>query len=402
MAPGATTPIGTLDSQHLATLDRRGRLAPAGGGWSLDWWIGAEDRWHVPAAEADQRVRQALLDDAPVVETFLRVPGGEVVHRAFAARVDGHDHVIVDIENGSHVPVGVALALRGDPAIALPRAPATTADAAGLTVHVYPLAHTATLRIALPLDGGALDAGALARAPSGAQVARGWRAQTDRGMRVVVPDERLQHALDASRCFVLLEAGPAMSSWAAVARVLPALDAWGFADEAARLRLAYPLRARRAGRRRRRDRVSLPTWGDIEVLLAAPSTGPDLLVVARDALVREEGDACLALGALAPDAWLGQGVEVHDAPTSHGLMSYAVRWHGARPALLWERTAPPDRASRAVRITAPALDPAWSSTEARGEALLAPVEPAGGLPKVYGPVEVSAGSDAPDAGGSFA
>ncbi len=36
-------------------------------GWSLDWWIGAEDRWHVPADEAN--VRQALVGDSPVVET---------------------------------------------------------------------------------------------------------------------------------------------------------------------------------------------------------------------------------------------------------------------------------------------------------------------------------------------
>ena len=41
----------------------------------------------------------------------------------------------------------------------------------------------------------------------------------------------------------------------------------------------------------------------------------------------------------------------------------AVRWHGARPALLWEASAP-------MRLTCTGLDPTWSSTEPRGEALL--------------------------------
>jgi hypothetical protein len=42
-----------------------------------------------------------------------------------------------------------------------------------------------------------------------------------------------------------------------------------------------------------------------------------------------------------------------------------VRWHGPRPALLWE-------CEGAGRIRAPGLDPAWSTDEPRGDALLAP------------------------------
>ena len=55
---------------------------------------------------------------------------------------------------------------------------------------------------------------------------------------------------------------------------------------------------------------------------------------------------------------------MHDAPTRGGRVSYAVRWHGARPALLWE-------CERPIRLRAPGLDPGWSTTEARGETLLA-------------------------------
>ena len=55
-----------------------------------------------------------------------------------------------------------------------------------------------------------------------------------------------------------------------------------------------------------------------------------------------------------PDAWLGQGIEVHDAPTHHGVLSFAVRWHGDRPALLWELTPHADarRAGAAHRARA--------------------------------------------------
>ena len=61
---------------------------------------------------------------------------------------------------------------------------------------------------------------------------------------------------------------------------------------------------------------------------------------------------------------------VHDAPTHFGHLSYAVRWHGPRPALLWELKPHPGVGR--VTLTAPGLDPGWSSTEFRGESLLGP------------------------------
>jgi hypothetical protein len=90
----------------------------------------------------------------------------------------------------------------------------------------------------------------------------------------------------------------------------------------------------------------------------------DFLSMVRNLLVRETDDG-LALCTLLPDAWVGQEIEVHDAPTHHGSISFAVRWHGDRPALLWD-LRPHDDAP-AVRITAPGLDPAWATTEVKGE-----------------------------------
>jgi hypothetical protein len=58
-------------------------------------------------------------------------------------------------------------------------------------------------------------------------------------------------------------------------------------------------------------------------------------------------------------------VEAHDVPIGRDRLGFALRWHGARPALLWECSAP-------RRLVCPRLDPSWATDEARGEALLAP------------------------------
>jgi hypothetical protein len=108
---------------------------------------------------------------------------------------------------------------------------------------------------------------------------------------------------------------------------------------------------------------------------ASAGVATELLLLARNLLVSETPTGLAVCGAL-PDEWLGQNFEVLDAPTRSGHMSYAVRWHGHRPALLWELSPPAaerdaDAArSRSVTITAPGLDAAFSSTELRGEVLL--------------------------------
>jgi hypothetical protein len=111
----------------------------------------------------------------------------------------------------------------------------------------------------------------------------------------------------------------------------------------------------------------------------------DFLGTVRNLLVREAGSSAanfsaavaespsaeLVLCSLLPTSWRGQGLEVHDAPTAYGKLSFALRWHGDRPALLWELR--PWEANGPIRLRAPGLDPRWSSVEPNGEALLAPV-----------------------------
>ncbi len=695
------TAIGNLDSPWEAIVDPRGLVTPWYDGWSLDWWIGADDRWHIPSREVG--VRQRLVRAAPVVETAMSIPSGDALHRAYAVRRSsadgGGELVVVEIENASKSPVAVALAVRpytpeglsvieridlhgttvavdGRVALMLPKAPRRVAastfrrgdsaaavlageagerwrgpvrDQAGMTqaAFVFPLAHGATLRVAIPLGPGPgtrrssaarrrlLDAPPFPDVlPPASAVAAGWQAQVERGMRLVLPDDRLAEAVAANRSFLLvlhdgdeITPGPATYHrfwFRDAAYLLSALDHYGYHDEVAQVLASYPGRqrgdgfffsqrqewdangaalvalamhrrltnagvsddlltavaagvewidrkrrtaARRRPRRGRRpdpavagllppgvsaehlgpvdyfywddfwgvaglragaellraggepdaaadaERFAAAMWTDVEASLAltaerlgtpAIPAGPrrrldagaigslvacapldllpsdderiaatanlireqfmladgrafyqgishtglgtyltmqlaavelragdrrcldrldwlldvatptwtwpeaihprleggcmgdghhgwaaaELLTFVRDLLVREVGpqrsgagartgeggeggQGGLALASLVPDGWYGQGWEVHDAPTAHGRLSYAVRWHGDRVALLWEMV--PHPGADPVRLTAPGLDPTWSTTERQGEALLGPV-----------------------------
>ena len=66
-------------------------------------------------------------------------------------------------------------------------------------------------------------------------------------------------------------------------------------------------------------------------------------------------------------AWLGQNLRVARMPTPVGELSYAIRWHGARPALLWELDAAP---GVEFKLTCGSIDPLFATTEPTGETLL--------------------------------
>lgn len=635
------TRLGTLASTECAVVDPRGLVAGPSGDWSVDWWIGADDRWHLPSR--DVAVRQRLVGHAPVVETAMRVPGGDALHRAFAVATPEGPQVVIEIVNDTPVPFAVAVAIRpytpagpgristidlesttvvvdGEVALLLARPPARFAGASAATgdvvhtvtagsaaeswagpVHcgegrasaalVYPLPHTATLRVALPLSrlaspprrrrrtdgaGPASATGARVTVPAASveQVRRGWDRQVARALRVQVPDDRFTEVFEAARRHLLgLHAGEDVASWPVraaswreIATVATALDRYGFHEEAGQLVATLPDRqaldgfagsrdegwsangaalhavgehwrltrdqlatgeligpVAKAGHwigkrwdggrlRPRRPHGSLPAptrtdlawcirglWdaadamagvdqpevaedlcrfaaalaatlergepdtGDLHAaalgvlpggvariadvaslvraqreagraLLDADDRGLDPLVTLELATVElrlgdrrvldrlawllehasatvtwpsvvhprtrggSAGDghdtmvtaqACsflrrllvdevgteLRLCPIYPGHWLGRGVEVHDAPTAFGRFGFAVRWHGDRPALLWELD--PHPGIDPPTLVAPALDPSWSSTELRGEALLAPVEPPG-------------------------
>ncbi|HEX5945126.1 MAG TPA: hypothetical protein VFY82_02565 [Acidimicrobiales bacterium] len=707
------TPVGNLDSPWEAIVDPRGLVTPWYDGWSLDWWIGGDDRWHLPSREVG--VRQRLIGASPVVETAMSIPSGDAVQRVYAVQRSssdgGGEMVVVEVENRSKAPVALALAVRpytpeglsvieridlrgstvavdGRVALLLPKPPMRVAgstfhdgdsaatvlsgaaaerwgapvrDRAGLAqaAFVYPLAHGATFRVAIPLDPEARTRRAglthrrLTQAPAfpdvlppAEAVAKGWQAQTDRGMRLVLPDDRLAEAVAASRRYLLLlhdgediTPGPATYHrfwFRDAAYLLGALDHYGHHDEVAQVLRSYPGRQRtdgfffsqtnewdangaalvtlarhwrltrdaglvegmvgpiakavhwidkkrRAAKGKRKadpavtgllpagvsaehlgpfdhfywddfwgvaglwagaellraiaqpdaaddaDRFARAMWSDVEASLAltaerlgtpAIPAGPrrrvdsgaigslaacaplgllppdderiaatadalrerftladgrafyqgishsglgtyltmqlaavelragdrrsldrlawllevatptwtwpeaihprldggcmgdghhgwasaELLMFVRDLLVREvppaelPGDGTdedvLALSTLVPEDWFGQGWEVHDAPTAFGTISYAVRWHGDRVALLWEVEPHPGQGP--IRLVSPGLDPTWSTTDLRGEALLGPVP----APAPTPPDDAAATHDTPPAPGA--
>jgi len=103
--------VGTLGGQGRVAVDRLGMVHPMGASWSLDWWVGAEDRWRVPSS--DTTVRQRLVDDAPVVETLMRVPGGDAVSRVYAlAGSGGGDTFVFEVEAACAMPFALAWVLR--------------------------------------------------------------------------------------------------------------------------------------------------------------------------------------------------------------------------------------------------------------------------------------------------
>ena len=317
-APRWTT-IGTVGSPVRSIVDPRGLVTPGADGWSLDWWIGAEDRWHFAGTEP--AVRQSLIGLAPVVETAMRVPGGDAVERVYAVMGDRGrgELLIIEIENSSAAPFEVALALRpynptgpaaigriaignggvvtvdGRPSLLLARRPSafTTcrlgddltalvmahhssdahhsvrgASGQAQAAVIYPLAHRATLRFAVPLGRGTSHRRDVTRRRRPAQspefptqvapamtVVRAWGAQTRRGMRLELPPGRLAEATEVNRKYLLVfhsgkkfSAGhrPAPSSF--VVSVLCALGQYGFHDEAGEVLRAFAPSQGLAGR----------------------------------------------------------------------------------------------------------------------------------------------------------
>jgi hypothetical protein len=183
------------------------------------------------------------------------------------------------------------------------------------------------------------------------------------------PPPPVGDSVDTARADVLLQSRNAPETFTA-------LEDWGLDDEAEEAWAGLGWRARLRARRRV---PPVDPWSAVRGVDAAENPARFLSAL-RAALVRESADVIELLPGFPPE-WLGQSLTVDAVPLRAGTLSFAVRWHGARPALLWD--APPG-----VELRAPALDPAWSSKEPAGEALLAE-PPASLLP--MGTSERSAG-----------
>lgn len=424
------TAVGTFASSCLGLVDPRGLFTPRRGGWSIDWWVLGEDRWHFPSRES--AVRQQLVDETPVVETSMRIPGGDAVQRVYAAAAPAPVGLI-EISNHTPTPIAIALSVRpynpeglasvrrltfhdravtvdGRTALCLPKGPAgvaastlsegdvasrvTAEDTAGefpanlhcrsglaTAAFVFPLAHSATLRFAVPLD---VEKSTMRSLPTSDQVVRGWKAHgSTGGVRLVLPPGRLASAVEANRNYLLLFQDTA------VARPWRSRRRKSFGGEIIDTQLTFELAEREleTGDPRCLERLAWmldaatesytwPEWFDARLGGGCMGgghhrpTAARFLSLVRHLLVREAGPRDLAMCSMVPEQWRGQNIEVHDAPTAFGTLSFAVRWHGDRPALLWDLEAV--ARSGEVRLTAPGLDASWWTSETRGETLLSP------------------------------
>jgi hypothetical protein len=227
--------------------------------------------------------------------------------------------------------------------------------------------------------------------PTARQVANGWLTTTERASRFVLPDGAVGSVLAARvtslRCEVALGDIPSAGDDAAgyalaigeLVRMGEGPDPWlpelveaverlgpdGTWAASMALVAADRVLAAAGEARARRDLARIV---DSRPAAERPSSPPDGLAAIPwlETLFSVDG-ALLPTGL--PDDWLGQSIEVYGVPTSaSGAVSFALRWHGERPAVLWEQAGDP------VELSAPVMAPEWTTSEVTGEGLW-PVPP---------------------------
>ena len=380
---GVTT--GVTGGGWRATVTPWGGIEPWGNDAPLDWHIAADDRWHSPQREA--AVRQRRIDGTAVVETRVRIPDGDAVQRVYSVPDHG-GLTIIEVENESPLPIAVAFT---HAALRSPRPP--TAPIEGITLPegsvAFPVGHHSTLTVALAHDGsgaGSLRGGL----PTAAGVARGWTATVERASRLLLPDAALNERFIAERCELalvgpehpdndpvgfllgvgqLVRMGEKATEWIpdlAHALELAAKSAVPDWALAAAMDAADHVLAVAGEKRARRDlRILNTRLAASHVLPAnAPSECAYFITWLERVISDVHADGGRLLPSGMPAGWEGNNFEVYGVPTGAlSSVSFAVRWHGERPAVLWEQSG------QQVTLSSPAIAPGWQTTDVKGEAL---------------------------------
>jgi hypothetical protein len=372
---------GVLGQPWRAAVTSWGAVVPRDGSPPLDWHVAADDRWHSPANEP--AVRQVRMSGTPVFETRLRVPGGDAVHRVWSV-ADGGGWTVMEVTNDSPLPFACAFT-RADVSTSRPPAEVPIEGIALPAGSIaLPVGHRAAVTVALRHSP---DRAELPRShPPADAVARGWLSLAERASRIVLPDERLVESVVAARCDLLLGAVPSRAedpagfllSIAELVR-LGEIDHSAAADVADGVATAAEQAARRHGwdadaaldgaalvlatageRRAVLDVAQIAAGRRPGALPTAPVDGIRAVAAVERRLVR--GHVLFPDGI--PSSWRGSDLEAHGlAVGPETTLSFAVRWHGARPAILWEVTG------ESVELRAPAVDPTWRTNERSGEVL---------------------------------
>lgn len=391
--------VGVRGGSWHAIVNERGSVQPSDGSPVLDWYVAADDRWHDPSTEGT--VRQERRGGIPIIETRLRVPGGDIVQRVYGV-VDHGGLIVIEFENQSSLPVAVALT-RGD---VLAQRPPSSTGISGISLPpgsvVFPVGHKSTLKVALASSGSPLKQ-LPAGLADGQQLRRGWSIALDRASRLVLPQYEFGDAVARIRSDLLIGVGGDFSELGGdqVAYVLSLVELQrlgekidrhlaGLVDAVEHLlatsrsashigwdveralfgaqRLFHAVGETRAVADVATSQARLqPVSDDPADFPIEMPQGVRGITWVEDQLVTPRRDGTAAIFARSiPTNWLGVNLE------AHGLMadavrtvSCALRWHGELPALLWEVIGPPG-----LHLSAGRCDPTWSSNESTGETLL--------------------------------
>ncbi len=408
--------IGILGHPWRATVTTTGDVYPWDDAEAVKWYVAADDRWHIPADEV--AVRQRSIDGAPVLETRVRIPGGDVIQRVWVATGRlGSSALMMEFENDS--PMAIAIAIdRQDLLVSRPVAVRSSAGewpAPGLDITheptVIPVGHRTKVRAALGISGSAPELN-IADFADWTAVARGWVSLSERASRFPIPDlrdsQRVDELIVVERTEIALNPAPfsdapdAAVRWLLEERELKRMDL----KETDLVELSGAVetisRAAKRGRIAKSDaltgfkaaayllgvaqeralvdlrKVVAKIVGSKKTsLMAMLQTGshdsPDLVgsgvnlivgeVENEFAVMSDDGVITLLPDGIKPER-LGVQFEVHGIAVGlNHRVSFAVRWHGPNAAVIWEVSGSDDVELRS------GVDATWSSTNASGEAL---------------------------------
>lgn len=405
--------IGILGQPWRATVTPAGDVYPWDDAEAVKWYVAADDRWHIPADEV--AVRQRSIDGAPVLETRVRIPGGDVIQRVWVATGRlGSSALLMEFENDS--PMAIAIAIdRQDLLVSRPVAVRSSAGewpAPGLEIPreptVIPVGHRTSVRAAWVISGSAADLN-IGDFADWAAVVRGWVSLSERASRFTIADlrdsQRVDELIVSERTEVALnpvslsDAPNAAVRWLLEERELKRMDLKvtdlvelsgavetisraakrgriAKADALTGLKAAaYLLGATQERALTDLRKVVAKIVGSKKMSLMAmfhsgsphvDSQDVNLLVGEVEnefAVMSDDGVITLLPGGIKPER-LGVQLEVHGIAVGiNHRVSFAVRWHGPNAAVIWEVSGPDDVELRS------GVDMTWVSKNASGEAL---------------------------------
>ena len=404
--------LGIRGGGWNAIVNERGSIRFNDGSPMLDWHIAADDRWHDPSTEPS--VRQTRRAGVPVIETRLRIPGGDAIQRVYAV-ADAGGLVVIEITNESTLPIAVAFTR---PDVVSSRTPSPR-GAQGIELPagsvVFPVAHGSTLRVALRAPDSVVANVDVERLPSFEQLQKGWLKAVEQAGYVIVPEGAVAPLVARLRSDALILSGHEIEDWAIgaggdcandpVAYILTLQELLRMGEkltgDSALIRVDHAARLAQCVETLLKENKKTPIlpWDVERALFAAqfvfermgesraaddvaaaqlrlnscaepPNVMPtDIRAIAwvEEKMVAMQRDGSVQIfGRGIPRLWLGANLECHRVAAGPlHTVSFGIRWHGEKPALLWEVAGP-----AGIKLTAGKCDPTWTSVEATGETLL--------------------------------